>query len=234
MRVTRNLGLKLLVGGAAVLIAAPMVLASDFHGRRTVVRQHTVVRERVIGPAPVVTHVVHRVPPAVVVHRPPARVVSYETHIVQAPRVIAPPPVRTEVVVQSDGWCDRIKPADVDIDSLKPELRFDRREGQWWLEVRYKVEVKYAPNGQFDLVVDLMDQGTPVVDERGEPVRFAVVLDRPTDVDDHELEYKGRFEVPLPAGAAFHPKKLRAHALVMDRENGAVLDAKTKSVDLDD
>lgn len=227
---TRSIGLNLLVGGTALLIAAPAAKASDFYGHRTVVRSRTVVHERAIAPP----HVVRPVRQPVIIHHPPARVVSYQTHIVEAPRVVAPPPVRTEVVVQSDGWYEPVDPIDVDIESLKPELQFDHREGQWWLKVRYDVETKYAPNGQFDLVVELHERGAPLLDERGEPVHFAVVLDRPTDVDDEELEYESRFEVALPSGLAFHPEKLKAHGVVVDRQNGDVLDIKRESVDFDD
>jgi hypothetical protein len=184
----------------------------------------TVVRERVVAPQ-TVRHIYEPAPPPhVVVHRAPGRVVQYE----ERPVYVEPP----RTVVHAEYR--QVWGGDVDIKSVKPELRFDRRDGHFWLDVRYDVETEFPSQGRLDLVLELLHHGAPLLDDRGEPIQFAVVLDRPSDVDDDEFEYESRFSVTMPPGGHFNPKKLKASCLVVDREYGDVLDTKVESVKFKD
>ena len=124
---------------------------------------------------------------------------------------------------------DRRSRADVDIDSLRATVT-PARDG-WRLEVRYEVEVEDAPRyDRFDLVLALTERGRLLTDRRGRPLTLVVPLDRPSEVDDDELEFEGRASFRLPRGAVYNPKKLKVHAKVVRVRDGRAFDRKSKSV----
>jgi len=116
----------------------------------------------------------------------------------------------------------------VEIDSLKASLRTDRAE--WEITVKYKVETEEMEIGRFDLVFQLWAYGRPLVDAADRPLEFVMPLDRPSEVDDDEIEYKGRFMRILPGDLEVDPHDLRIDALVIDRANERVVKHKEKEV----
>ena len=56
------------------------------------------------------------------------------------------------------------------------------------------------------------------------------MLDRPTDIDDDELEFKQRLSITLPRQVILYPKKLKIRVAIIDRYTGRIVDDKTKSV----
>ena len=118
---------------------------------------------------------------------------------------------------------------DVDIDSLKAGLRCSG--GQWRLSVKYEVETEDAAPGRFDLVLRMTQRRRLVVDHTGRPVTFVVPLDRPDEVDDDEMEYRGRFAAVFASGLFARPKKLDIEARVVDRYTGRVVAHKKKSIE---
>ena len=127
-----------------------------------------------------------------------------------------------------DRW--RWAKPDVDIDSLKAQLRYSH--GQWRLSVRYEVETENAAPGRFDLILRMTQRCHLMVDHTGRPVTFVVPLDRPDDVDDDEMEYKGRFAAVFASGLLANPKKLDLEARIVDRHTGRVVAHERKSIKL--
>jgi hypothetical protein len=119
--------------------------------------------------------------------------------------------------------------AEADIESLKATLR--RVDGQWDLAVRCEVEIEDAhPAERFDLMLRVTEEGRELTDERGRPLRTLIPLDRPTDVDDDEIEFKERLDVYLPDSSFDDPDRLRIWAKVLSRDDGRVLERKDKSI----
>ncbi len=119
--------------------------------------------------------------------------------------------------------------AEVDIESLKATLR--RVDGQWDLAVRCEVEIEDAhPAERFDLMLRVTERGRELADERGRPLRTLIPLDRPTDIDDDEIEFKESLDLYLPAGSFSNPDRLRIWAKVLSRDDGRVLERKDKSI----
>jgi hypothetical protein len=118
---------------------------------------------------------------------------------------------------------------DVDIKKVKAELRYD--EGDWRLSVDYEVKIKDAsPRERFELFLDVAERVSKRDDYWGPPARFVVPLTRPSDVDDDEIKFKGRFVERLPDDVVGDPKKLRVHAAVLGRDDQRPLDQKETSV----
>jgi hypothetical protein len=109
-----------------------------------------------------------------------------------------------------------------------PEVDFERFDAGlyctcdgWKLCVGYKIEIEDARcNDAFDLVLELRRCGHAVRDDDGKPTSFVIPLDCPDDIDDDELEFKGRFRTELPRDAFCCPKKHDVVAFVVDREDG--------------
>ena len=117
---------------------------------------------------------------------------------------------------------------DVDIEKLKARLRHTC--GQWRLSVKYEVDTEDATPGRFDLIFRVTERAHGTRGRARRPVSFVVPLDRPTGVDDDELEYKGRFTAHLSHGSFRNPKRLRIKAFVVDRYTARVVEHKTKSI----
>jgi hypothetical protein len=113
---------------------------------------------------------------------------------------------------------------DVDIESLK--ARVYRSVDGWRVRVAYEVEVEPAERDRFDLVLRFTERGRPVVDRRNRPVDYVIALDTPTEVDDDELEFEGRFEDRVCGFSACNCKRIRLEAQVIDRLSGKVVEAK--------
>lgn len=118
---------------------------------------------------------------------------------------------------------------DVDIESLAGRLY--RSTGNWLLEVTYDVEVEHADAaGPLSLVVGITERGYAISDAGGEPVVFSVALDRPTEVDKHELEFESGFSVDLASGLFGDPRKLQLQAAVYEQNSDYPLDEKSSSI----
>lgn len=116
----------------------------------------------------------------------------------------------------------------VDIDSLKASVRTELPD--WHVAITYEIETETTEVCRFDLVLRLWAHGRPLLDEAGRPIEFVVLLDRPTEVDDDELEFKGRFNTTLVGGLDVHPDDLRIDALIVDRQTERVVKHKDNRV----
>lgn len=128
------------------------------------------------------------------------------------------------------GAADReYRRPDVDMDSLKGELF--RVDGEWQLEVRFDVEIEdYRPADRFDLILYVSEKGYRLADEKGRPIEYVIPLDRPTQVDDDELEFEHRVTLSVPDGAFRNPKRLRLHGRVVFQGEEHPLAHKDKSI----
>ncbi len=122
---------------------------------------------------------------------------------------------------------------DVDIESLRGELW--RSGGEWLLEIRYDVEVEdyLPPPGALELILYVTERGHTLVDRAGYPIEFVVPLDRPSEVDDDEIEFEDRITVTLPDGVFHDPGRLRLESLVVHAGDDRPLDRKDKSIKYD-
>lgn len=121
------------------------------------------------------------------------------------------------------------KRPDADIDSLRADIWYGR--GGWLLRVRYEIEIEdFRPGERYELVIRLTERGCKLVDRKGRPIEIVVPLDRPTEVDDDELEFEGVLTVRLPARVLSNPKRLRIHAAVVPEGGVRPLDRKDRSV----
>ena len=126
----------------------------------------------------------------------------------------------------------RQKQPDVDIESLKSEIRLV--EDGWLLQIRYDVEIEHYRRGDaYELAVRLTDHDYDVTDREGHPLVFVIPLDRPTDIDDKELEFESGTTIRLPLGAIRDPGHLRLHGDVYGVGDDQSLDHKSKSVKYD-
>lgn len=186
-------------------LAGPAYVASPSY----VVERQTVVER------PVVAH-----------RRAPARVVYEPTPVeVVPPEVVyeGPPPA----VVYTPSRVCREKCGEAEIDSLGAKAC--RRAEGLEVRVRYEVELEDMPPGEYDLVVRFLYRGLEISDEEGRPFTAVVPLDRPKEVDDDELEFKGSTRVLLPAPDRMKHLKIRAE--IVERGTGRVLDRETEEVD---
>ncbi|RMF81871.1 MAG: hypothetical protein D6744_06685 [Planctomycetota bacterium] len=119
---------------------------------------------------------------------------------------------------------------EVEIDHLKAELRLS---GDTWLvDTGYEVEVEGHPiPSGLALLLTVTDAERTIAAPTGEPIELIVPLDRPTDIDDDELEFKGAAVVPLPDGSFSHPANLRLHGYVVLPDADQPLVARTSKID---
>lgn len=128
----------------------------------------------------------------------------------------------------ADHERDRKRP-DADIDSLRADIWSGH--GEWLLRVRYEIEIEdFRPGERFELVLHLTERGRRLVDRKGRVIEIVVPLDRPTEVDDDELEFEDVLTVRLPARVLSNPKRLRIHAAVVSAGGVRPLDHKDRSV----
>ena len=122
----------------------------------------------------------------------------------------------------------RCEKPDVDVESLKAKLRLGH--GAWHVSIKYEVELEDAWPDRFDVVISFSERGHTLRDRFGRPIEILDVLDRPTKVDDDELDFERRLSVTLPRKLVRCPKKLKVRVEIVDRCTGRVVDDKTKSV----
>lgn len=131
--------------------------------------------------------------------------------------------VYTEIMRGGCKGCrlHKMKRGKAEIDELKGKARCTA-EGLIG-KIRYEVETEHVAPGQLDLVVQFRHRGRLLADEQGQPITLVIPLDHPTDADhdDHEYEYEGAVQMPLPMG---HWGEIRLHGQVVDRASAAVLD----------
>lgn len=131
--------------------------------------------------------------------------------------------------VSADAPDRKHRRPEVDIDSLKGELL--RAKHGWELAVRFDVEVEdYRPADRFELVLYVSEKGYPLADDKGRRIEYVIPLDRPTDVDDDELEFKHRVTLSVPDGVFRSPKRLRLHGRVVLQGEEHPLAHKNKSI----
>ncbi len=135
------------------------------------------------------------------------------------------------VIVSGAAWADDGRP-EVDIDSLKASIWYD--DGRWHIHVKYEVEAE-AEDGVPDdlrLVLFFKERGRVVADPKGEPIEFVVPLDRPSEVEDDEIEFEDTITLELPDRSFRNPCRLKVNAVVVYGPEGRSLDRKSRSVKL--
>jgi len=121
----------------------------------------------------------------------------------------------------------------VDIDKISGDLY--EHGADWRLLMKFQVEIEghRRSDAPLVLVVDVVDPAGTLIDAEEQPFQFVIKLDRPTDVDDDEIEFEGGAEMILPDPLVADPLALRLSARVLDERDGMILAAKTRSVDYD-
>ncbi|MFO0839741.1 MAG: hypothetical protein U1D55_14600 [Phycisphaerae bacterium] len=115
--------------------------------------------------------------------------------------------------------------SEVDFDSLKAEVHPFGRE--WEIRVSYCVQVEHpAPGERLTLQLTPVECGAPLLDDKDRPVTIEVPLDRPTDVDDDELEFKGGLRIALPIESIRFPDEIELRGDVVDADNGIIRDTR--------
>lgn len=129
------------------------------------------------------------------------------------------------------AWADDERP-DVDIDSLRASIWYD--DGRWHIHVKYEVEAETEDGVPDDLrlVLFFTERGRVVTDPKGEPIEFVVPLDRPSEVEDDEIEFEDRIMLELPDRSFRNPLRLKVNAVVVYGPEGRTLDRKDRSVKL--
>ncbi|MBN2446505.1 MAG: hypothetical protein JXO22_07265 [Phycisphaerae bacterium] len=119
---------------------------------------------------------------------------------------------------------------DVDFESLKGEVW--RADGEWVLEVRYEIEIedRLPRPGELTLVICIRDGDELLLNEEGTPFELIVPLDRPSEVDDDEIEFEDRFIVVLPNGAIRDPGHMRLEAAIVSEDDGHAVEHRDSSV----
>lgn len=118
---------------------------------------------------------------------------------------------------------------DVDIDSLKGRIR--EVSSEWELTIEYEIEIEDArPEEKFELLLQVSERGRALRDEEGRPITIVVALDRPSKVDDDELEFEDSVVATLPRGLFKDPKRLRVIAVVVRAGDHQPLDRKDKRI----
>lgn len=104
---------------------------------------------------------------------------------------------------------------DVDIDSLKAEIRAVRGEDgrvEWHIDVKYEVEAEQPVPADLKLAFHITERGEVVCDPDGAPIELSIPLNKPAEVDDDEVDFKGRPTIVLPERSIAHPRDLKLHA----------------------
>jgi len=134
-------------------------------------------------------------------------------------------------VAEASGRHHRRSHADADIESIDARLRYVG--GAWRLNIRYEIEIEDASRrDRFDLVLSVVEQGRRLRDRHGRPMTIVIPLDRPTKVDDDEIEFERSITLRIPAGAIDRPSRLRVIAKVVEARSGRVLDRDKESVEV--
>jgi hypothetical protein len=138
-------------------------------------------------------------------------------------------------LLASEGSADdrrHHKRPDVDIEKLKGEVW--RSPDEWLLRVRYEVEIEDWRRGDaFELVAYVTEDGYRLANPAGQPVEFVIPLDRPSEVDDDELEFESSFTVRLPERSFRDPDRLRLHGMVVFAGDSLPLEKEDTSIKYD-
>lgn len=128
------------------------------------------------------------------------------------------------------NW-SRLSNSDFEIDSLDGKLY--RRFDSWLLRIDYEIEIEtergFRPQG-LELILSLKERGYQFLDRRKKPIIFSIPLDRPTEVDDDEVEFEGRLAIELPCDVFRNPNDLRIYGKLMHPGYEQPLDRKSESV----
>lgn len=117
-------------------------------------------------------------------------------------------------------------PPDADIDDLDGDL-YRTKEG-WELKVAFEIEIEtYHPRSdEFALVLLVSNDGRPIRDELGKPLEIVVPMEKPTKIDDDEVEYEGKISIIFDPEDVDDPRKLRINARLIRLADNLTLDVK--------
>ncbi len=130
-----------------------------------------------------------------------------------------------------DRRCKQRRPKG-DVESLKAKL--DWRDGEWFLHIRYKLEIKYAhSHDAIELVFTPTECGHALADGDGRLISLAVstpVAGNPCD--DDKIKFRDEVTMRLPDGLMRDPCRLRVRAELIDRNRNRLLDDESTKVKL--
>lgn len=120
--------------------------------------------------------------------------------------------------------------AKVDIERLKAEIRSAGSE--WRVDVQYEVEVegRGAHREELALVLFVTDEEGVLADPDGKPIEVRIPLDRPSEIEDDEIEFKAGTAFTLPDGAFARVDRLRIEAVVIDVRDESVLERESAPI----
>ncbi len=126
----------------------------------------------------------------------------------------------------------RLSTPDVDIESLSAGMHEGPRG--LTLSIRYEIEIEDAsPWDRFELVMQVTDNGRPVLDGFGRPLEITAPLTRPTEVDDDELEFEDSLTVDVSSQSIRNPDRLRLWATVVRLADERICERKETSIKME-
>ncbi len=118
------------------------------------------------------------------------------------------------------------------IDSLDADLLHAGPD--WQISIEYEVEIEgQIGNDWYLLVLELVEDDRPVVDENGAPLVMEIELLQPTDRDEDELEFEDRISTSVPKVWVGDDDDLELVAKLVRASDGLVFDTEDESVDRD-
>ena len=118
------------------------------------------------------------------------------------------------------------------IDSLDCEMQHAGPD--WQMAIEYEVEIEgQIGNDLYLLVLELVEDDRPVVDDNGAPLVMEIEILQPTDRDDDELEYEDRITATVPKVWVGDDDDLEIVAKLVRASDGLVFDKEDESVDRD-
>jgi len=116
------------------------------------------------------------------------------------------------------------------IDSLDCEMQHAGPD--WQITIEYEVEIEgLIGNDLYLLVLELVEDDRPVVDDNGAPLVMEIELLQPTDRDDDELEYEDRITATVPKVWIGDDDDLEIVAKLVRTSDGLLFDMEDESVD---
>lgn len=118
---------------------------------------------------------------------------------------------------------ERYRCISVDIEDLDARL-IDNGDA-WTVRVDYEVEIEGTHHVEgLALVLSTQEHGRLLADRNGQPIEIIIPLDRPSEVDDDEVEFEQTISFTLPDEAFVDPGALRLTGVVIGGPEGPVLD----------
>jgi PAS domain-containing protein len=111
-----------------------------------------------------------------------------------------------------------------DIDDLDGDL-YRTREG-WELKVAFEIEIEtdHPRRDDFALLLNVSNDGRPIRDETGKPLEIVVPMEKPSKIDDDEIEFEGKISIIFEPEDVDDPRKVRINARLIRLADNLTLD----------